>query len=70
LVNFPNLKNINFSANYLNESSYKKLIAFAPILTCRRICLNLSDCPAHSDLNNTVKGEFEKLCREDSLVTF
>jgi Ran GTPase-activating protein (RanGAP) involved in mRNA processing and transport len=65
-----NVKNINFSSNYLNQSSFYNLIYYYPIIKSRRIYLNICDCPSHSDLNNGVKGEFEKLSKDDGLVKF
>lgn len=64
------IKNINFSSNYLNQSSFYHLIYYYPIIKSRRINLNICDCPSHSDLNNGVKGEFEKLSKDDGLVKF
>lgn len=70
LINFRKIKTINFTANYLNQNSFYHLLYYYPIIKTRRINLNICDCPSHSDLNNGVKGEFEKLAKDDGLVKF
>ena len=64
------IRSINFTANNLNQNSFYNLVYYYPIVKTRRIKLNICDCPSHSDLSNGVKGEFEKLSKDDGLVKF